>query len=172
MTSRPHISLVIAIAENGTIGRDNAIPWRLSGDMAFFKRTTMGKPVVMGRKTYESFPKRPLPGRPNLVVTRDRGFEAPGAEVFGSLGEALARAETLARELGVDEIMIVGGAQIYEQALPLATRIYLTEVHAAPDGDARFAFDRTVWREASRERHKAGEKETADYSFVVLERQA
>ncbi len=170
MTSRPHIGLVIAIAENGTIGRDNEIPWRLPGDMVHFKRVTMGKPIIAGRKTYESFPKRPLPGRPNLVVTRDRGYAAPGAEVFGSLDEAMARAETLARQLGVDEIMIVGGAQIYEQALPLATRIHLTEVHAAPEGDAHFVFDRSIWREASRERHEAGEKDSADYSFVVLER--
>lgn len=172
MTSRPHIGLVIAIAENGVIGRDNAIPWRLPGDMAHFRRVTMGKPIIAGRKTYESFPKRPLSGRPNLVVTRDRGFEARGAEVFGSLGEALARAETLARELGVNEIMIVGGAQIYEQALPRATRIHLTEVHATPQGDAHFVFDRSGWREVSRERHKAGEQDSADYSFVVMERRA
>lgn len=170
MMSRPHIGLVIAIAENGTIGRDNGLPWRLSSDMAHFKRVTMGKPIIAGRKTYESFPKRPLTGRPNLVVTRDRGYAAPGAEVFGSLGDAMARAETLAHELGVNEIMIVGGAQIYEQALPLATRIYLTEVHAAPQGDAHFTFDRSGWREVSRERHEAGEKDSADYSFVVLER--
>lgn len=163
------ISFVIAIAENGVIGRDNAMPWRLAGDMAFFKRTTMGKPIVMGRKTYESFPKRPLPGRPNLVVTRDTAYDAPGAEVFASLDAALARGETLARELGVDEVMVVGGAEIYRQALPRASRIYLTEIHARPEGDAHFTFDRAAWREVSRERHRAGEKDSADYSFVVLE---
>jgi dihydrofolate reductase len=164
------ISFVIAIAENGVIGRDGAMPWRLAGDMAFFKRTTMGKPIVMGRKTWESFPKRPLPGRPNLVVTRDAAYDAPGAEVFASLDAALARGEALARDMGADEVMVVGGSEIYRQALPRASRIYLTEVHARPEGDAHFAFDLTAWREVSRERHPAGEKDSADYSFVVLER--
>ena len=163
-----HVSFVIAIAENGVIGRDNAMPWRLAGDMAFFKRTTMGKPIVMGRKTYESFPRRPLPGRPNLVVTRDANYEAPGAEVFSSLDAAISRGVELAGEAG--EVMVIGGAEIYRQALPRATRIYLTEVHAQPEGDAHFDFDRAGWREISRERHAAGEKDSADYSFVVLER--
>ncbi len=163
-----HISFVIAIAENGVIGRDNAMPWRLSGDMAFFKRTTMGKPIVMGRKTYESFPKRPLPGRPNLVVTRDAAYEAPGAEIFDSLDAAIARGVELAGD--EDEVMIVGGAEIYRQAMPRATRIYLTEVHARPEGDAHFSLDRAGWREVSRERHVASLKDSADYSFVVLER--
>ena len=162
-----HVSFVIAIAENGIIGRDNAMPWRLAGDMAFFKRTTMGKPIVMGRKTYESFPRRPLPGRPNLVVTRDANYEAPGAEVFSSLDAAISRGVELAGEAG--EVMVIG-AEIYRQALPRATRIYLTEVHAQPEGDAHFDFDRAGWREISRERHAAGEKDSADYSFVVLER--
>nr|RAV97566.1 dihydrofolate reductase [Aerococcus urinae] len=167
-----HISFVIAIAENGVIGRDNAMPWRLASDMAFFKRTTMGKPIVMGRKTWESFPKRPLPGRPNLVVTRDKGYAAPGAEVFGSVEAAIARGKVLAAELGVDEVAIVGGAEIYRQSLAQATRIYLTEVHVRPEGDAHFTLDRSQWREVLREAHKAGEKDTADYSFVVLERKA
>ncbi len=165
-----HISFVIAIAENGIIGRDNAMPWRLAGDMAFFKRTTMGKPIVMGRKTWESFPKRPLPGRPNLVVTRDAAYAAPGAEIFGSVGDAIDHGIELAEDMGAEEVMIVGGAEIYRQALPRATRIYLTEVHAQPEGDTSFLFDRKGWREVSRERHAAGEKDSADYSFVVLER--
>ncbi|HEX7776507.1 MAG TPA: dihydrofolate reductase [Parvibaculum sp.] len=165
-----HISLVIAIAENGVIGRDNGMPWRLAGDMAFFKRTTTGKPIVMGRKTWESFPKRPLPGRPNLVVTRDAGYEAPGGEVFGSLEAAVGRGKALAAALGVDEVMIVGGAEIYKQALAFASRIYLTEVHARPEGDTHFSFDRKEWREISRERQAAGDKDSSAYSFVVLER--
>ncbi len=115
-----------------------------------------------------SFPKRPLPGRPNLVVTRDAAYDAPGAEVFGSLDAAISRGAELAGDAG--EVMIVGGAEIYRQALPRATRIYLTEVHAKPEGDAHFVFDRAVWREISRERHAAGEKDSADYSFVVLQR--
>lgn len=165
-----HLSLFIAIAENGVIGRDNAMPWRLSSDLAYLKRMTMGKPILMGRKTWESFPRRPLPGRPNLVVTRDGDYDAPGAEVFSSVDEAVARAEALARELQVDEVMVLGGAQIYEALIARATRIYLTEVHASPEGDTRFAFDRSGWREVSRERHQAGEKDSSDYSFVVLER--
>jgi dihydrofolate reductase len=165
-----HLSIFIAIAENGVIGRDNAMPWRLSSDLAYLKRMTMGKPIIMGRKTWESFPKRPLPGRPNLVVTRDRDYDAPGAEVFASVDAAVMRAEALAREMGVDEAMVLGGAQIYEALISRADRIYLTEVHASPEGDTRFQFDRSGWREVSRERHRAGEKDSADYSFVVLER--
>jgi dihydrofolate reductase len=165
-----HLSLFVAIAENDVIGRDNAMPWRLSEDLKYLKRMTMGKPILMGRKTWESFPKRPLPGRPNLVITRDAGYDAPGAEIFQSTDEAVARAEKLARELGVDEMMVLGGAQIYEALFARATRIYLTEVHDKPEGDTRFAFDRTGWREVSRERHEKAEKDTSAYSFVVLER--
>ncbi|HMM13826.1 MAG TPA: dihydrofolate reductase [Parvibaculum sp.] len=170
MTDKVHIALVVAIAENGAIGRDNGMPWRLSSDMAWFKRVTMGKPVIMGRKTWDTLPRKPLPGRPNLVVTRDGDFEAAGAEVFSSLDAALAHAQTLAVEGGAGEAMVIGGAQIYEQALARATRIYLTEVHAKPEADTYFTFDRAAWREVSRERHGAGEKDSADYSFVVLER--
>lgn len=165
-----HLSFFIAIAENGVIGRDNAMPWRLKGDLAYLKRMTMGKPILMGRKTWESFPKRPLPGRPNLVVTRDEDYDAPGAEVFKNIDEAMARAEVLARELGVEEVMVLGGAQIYEALLLRASRIYLTEVHASPEGDTRFQFDRSAWREVSRERHEAGDSDSSAYSFVVLER--
>tara|TARA_R110000868_G_scaffold32444_2_gene118027 strand:- start:1361 stop:1861 length:501 start_codon:yes stop_codon:yes gene_type:complete len=165
-----HLSFFIAIADNGVIGRDNGLPWRLKGDMAYLKRMTMGKPILMGRKTWESFPKRPLPGRPNLVITRDVAYVADGAEVFPSTESAVARAEALARELGVDEAMVLGGAQIYEALLGQATRIYLTEVHAESEGDTRFVFAREGWREVSRERHEKGEADTSDYSFVVLER--
>lgn len=165
-----HLSLFIAIADNGVIGRDNGLPWRLSGDLQYLKRMTMGKPILMGRKTWESFPKRPLPGRPNLVITRDANYDAPGAEVFGSTEAAVARAEALATELGVDEMMVLGGAQIYHALLERATRIYLTEVHDHPAGDTRFEFDHSKWHEVSRERHEQGEKDTSAYSFVVLER--
>ena len=166
----PVISLIVAIAENGVIGRANAMPWRLSGDMAWFRRVTMGKPIVMGRRTWDSFPKKPLPGRPNIIVTRDRDFRAEGAHAAASLDEALRLARQLAGGEGGGEIMIIGGAQIYEAALPLAGRIYLTEVHAKPEGDTYFRIDRAQWREVSRERHAAGEKDSADYSFVILER--
>lgn len=164
------VCFFIAIAENGVIGKDNGMPWRLSSDLKRLKEMTMGKPVIMGRKTWESFPKRPLPGRPNLVVTRDPSYEAPGAEVFQRVDYAVRRGEDLACELGVNEVMILGGAQIYEALKYRATRIYLTEVHAAPDGDTRFELDRSQWVEVSRVRYEAGEKDSAPHSFVVLER--
>lgn len=166
-----HISFVVAIAENGIIGRDNNLPWKLSGDMAFFKRVTMGKPVIMGRKTWESLPRRPLPGRPNIVVTRDPAYVAEGAEVATSAEAALARGIALAEEAGVGEVAVIGGAQLYAETFDRATRLYITEVHAAPEGDVSFpGFDRRQWREVSRERHEAGEKDSAAYSFVLLER--
>lgn len=166
-----HVSFVVAIADNGVIGRDNGLPWRLSGDMAWFRKLTMGKPVLMGRKTWDSLPRKPLPGRPNLVITRAAGFQAAGAEVFTSREMALVRAQLLAEAAGVDEVMVIGGAQIYEALFDLATRLYITEVHETPEGDVSFpSFDATAWREVMRERHEAGEKDSAAYSFVVLER--
>ena len=165
-----HLSLFIAIADNGVIGRDNGLPWRLSDDLKYLKRMTMGKPIVMGRKTWESFPKRPLPGRPNLVVTRDAGYDAPGAEVFTTTDAAIERGNALGQELGVDEVMVLGGAQIYHALLERATRIYLTEVHDHPVGDTRFEFDHSRWHEVSRAYHEQGEGDSSAYSFVVLER--
>jgi dihydrofolate reductase len=166
-----HVCFVVAIADNGVIGRDNGLPWRLSSDMAFFKRVTMGKPIIMGRKTWESLPKKPLPGRTNIVVTRDAGYAAEGAELAMSASAALALGRALAVQAGADEIMVIGGAQLYAEVFDHADRLYITEVHTAPEGDVSFpAFDRRQWREVSRERHAAGEKNSADYSFVVLER--
>ena len=155
------VSLVLAMAENGVIGKGGALPWRIPEDMRHFKALTMGKPCIMGRKTWDSLPKKPLPGRANIVVTRDRNFGAEGAIVAHSLDDALAHAEN------AEEIAIIGGAEIYAAALPRATRIYLTEVHAAFDGDATMPpFDRTIWPETARENH-AGDP---SYSFVTLER--
>ena len=166
-----HVSFVVAIADNGVIGRDNALPWRLSGDMAFFKRVTMGKPVIMGRKTWESLPRKPLPGRTNIVVTRDAGYVAEGAEVVTGTEAALKRGFELAKRVGVDEVAVIGGAQLYAEMFDHATRLYITEVHAEPEGDVSFpAFDMSQWQEVSRERHEAGEKDSAAYSFVLLER--
>ncbi|WOF74633.1 dihydrofolate reductase [Parvibaculaceae bacterium PLY_AMNH_Bact1] len=166
-----HVCLFVAIAENGVIGKDGAMPWRLSGDLQYLKRMTMGKPIIMGRKTWESFPRRPLPGRPNLVVTRDPDYDAPGGEVFTSVDAALARAEALCGELDVEEIMILGGAEIYAATLPKATRIYLTEVHASPEGDTRFPeFDRSGWREVRNVRQPRDERDSDEYSLLVLER--
>jgi len=158
------IVLVLAMADNGVIGDAGAIPWRISDDMKRFKALTMGKPIVMGRKTWESFPKRPLPGRTNIVITRDKGYRAEGAAVVHSLDEALARAEAESPA----EIAIVGGAEIYRAALPRAGRIELTEVHMDAKGDARLApFDNTVWRETAREDHATAEG--LRYSYVRLE---
>lgn len=154
------VSLVVARARNGVIGADGAIPWRLSTDMARFKAVTMGKPIVMGRKTWESFPRRPLPGRPNLVLTREASFRAPRAWVFASLDAALGAA----RAMG-EEICIVGGGVLYAQALPLADRLYLTEVDAAPEGGTRFTFDERAFRETAREDFPAGPKD--DHPFVI-----
>jgi len=151
------ITLVLAAAENGVIGAKGAIPWRLPDDMKRFKALTMGKPVVMGRKTWDSLPKKPLPGRENIVVTRDEAFQAEGARVVHSIADVLK-----------GEVMVIGGAEIYRAALPLATRIELTEVHGEFAGDAMFTFDRAPWREIARERHVS--PEGLAYSYVTLTR--
>ena len=131
------ISLIWAMAENGVIGRDNRLPWRLPVDMKHFMTTTMGKPVIMGRKTLESM-KSPLPGRTNIVLTRDPLWQRDGVQVVGELSEALDLAEQQGLIDGVDETMIIGGAEIYALALPLAERLYVTRVHAEPAGDVYF----------------------------------
>lgn len=162
------IALVVAMADNGVIGRGGDLPWRLPEDLKYFRAVTMGKPIVMGRRTYESI-GRPLPGRANIVVTRNPAFEAEGVDVVATLDEALLVAERRAGEAGVGEIMIIGGAEIYRAVLPRADRIYLTEVHDAVEGDTVFpAFDRDAWREASREDRTA--EGGIAISFVVLER--
>lgn len=164
------VALIVARADNGVIGREGGLPWHLSGDLKFFKAQTLGKPVVMGRKTFQSI-GRPLPGRPNLLVSRDPGFRPEGTEVFAALGGALARAQDLAADGGATEVMVIGGGQIYAEALPLASRIYLTEVHAAPDGDTRFpGLDPAQWREVRRDPPASGGDGQPDYSIVVLER--
>jgi len=158
------ISLIVALARNRVIGRDNQLPWRLSADLQHFKGLTMGKPIVMGRKTHESI-GRPLPGRANIVVTRDSGFSAEGCRVVHSIDEALVAAGD------VDEVMIMGGENLYSQLLPRADRLYLTEVQAEVSGDAWFPeFDATQWQELERESHRADENNEFDYDFVVLAR--
>ncbi len=173
MTAPPKIALVVAIARNGAIGIDDGLPWRLPGDLAFFKRTTMGKPILMGRKTWQSLPRRPLPGRPNIVVSRAMGAqEAEGAHLVHSLEDGYATANTLAVQAGADEICVIGGAEIYRQALERADRIYLTEVNAEPAADTFFpAFDRTQWDEAWREPGPPA-ADAPPYSFVLLTRKA
>ena len=156
------ITLVLAMAENGVIGNSGAIPWRITEDMKRFKALTVGKAVVMGRKTWDSLPRKPLTDRINIVVTRQAGWAADGAVTASSLDDALDKAGNAA------DVMVIGGGEIYRAALTRADRIELTEVHGAFDGDAHFVFDRASWREDARETHK-----TADglaYSYVTLTR--
>jgi dihydrofolate reductase len=161
------IALIVARAGNGVIGRRGGLPWRLPEDLRRFKALTLGKPCVMGRKTWESLPKKPLPGRSNIVVTRDQAFHADGATVAHALDDAIALAE---RE-NPEEIMIMGGAEIFREALPRADRIYLTEVHGALEGDVVMPpFDTQQWREASREDHPPSASGAIGFSYVTLER--
>ncbi len=164
------IALVVAVARNGVIGRDGDLPWRISSDLKRFKQVTLGKPVVMGRKTWDSLPRKPLPGRANIVISRTLA-EAPGAQVCADLDAALDAARAAARADGAAEICIIGGAQIYAAALERAARIYLTEVDLAPRGGSRFpALDPAVWREVSAERVEAGEGDDAAFTARLLER--
>lgn len=166
----PKLTLVVAIAKNGVIGRDGDLPWRLSSDLKRFKAATMGKPVLMGRKTWESLPRKPLPGRPNLILTRDANFAAPDAWVYTDLAAMLAAGRAMAATAGVEEACIIGGAQLYGATLPLADRIVLTEVNLEPAGDAHLELDLASWREVSREHVERGEKDDADFVVRVLER--
>lgn len=169
--SLPSLVLVVARGANGVIGRDGDLPWRLRSDLQRFKAITVGKPCIMGRRTWESLPLKPLPGRLNLVLSRDESFTARGAVVCTTLDEAIEIARETAEEDGVDEICVIGGVALFEKALPRARRLYLTEVEAAPDGDVMFpAFDETGWIELSSDAHPAGEKDDHGFVFRVLER--
>ncbi|MDA9503311.1 diacylglycerol kinase [Bradyrhizobium sp. CCBAU 11386] len=163
------IVFVVATAENGVIGAGNAIPWRLKSDMARFKALTIGKPVIMGRRTFESL-RRPLPGRTNIVITRDAAYRAAGAVVTTSAAdaEAIARGDALRRS--VTEIAVIGGAEIYRQWLDRADRLEITEVHARPEGDTHFGIDTAEWEETARIRHPAGPDDSADFSYVTYRR--
>jgi len=164
------VALIVAAASNGVIGRNNQLPWYLPNDLKYFKQATLGKPVVMGRKTYESIGK-PLPGRTNIVVTRQSDWQAEGVRVVNSLDEALAMAESIAEIDGAEELMVIGGAQIYNEAFKRATRLYFTQVHAEIEGDAYFpVVEPAEWREVAREDFAAEGPNPYDYSFVVLER--
>lgn len=158
------------MAENGVIGHNNRLPWRLKSDMQHFRRVTMGKPVIMGRKTFQSLPQ-PLKGRTTIVVSRDRGLTAPGAIVACGLDSALAAARGDALRRGADAIMVAGGGDIYTQTLPLADRLLVTLVHGSCDGDATFpAIDRSGWHEVERAEHVAGPNDSVDFAFVRFER--
>ncbi|MET4294331.1 dihydrofolate reductase [Bradyrhizobium sp. LB8.2] len=163
------IVFVVAIAENGVIGAGNAIPWRLKSDMARFRALTIGKPVIMGRKTFESLP-RPLRGRTNIVITRDADYRATGAIVTTSAADAGAVARGDALRRSVAEIAVIGGAEIYRQWLDRADCLEITEVHARPEGDTYFDIDKADWDEVARVRHPAGPDDSADYSYVTYRR--
>jgi dihydrofolate reductase len=164
------ILLVAAIAQNGVIGRGNALPWRRKSAMQHFRTLTMGKPVVRGRKTYLSI-GRPLKGRTTIVVSRDRGFTAPGIVVAPSLDAALATARGDALRRNADTIVVAGGADIYAQAMPLATQLAVTHVHKRIDGDAYFpAIDSNEWHESARSEHEAAAEDEAAFAFVTYER--
>jgi dihydrofolate reductase len=166
------VSFIVAVAENGVIGRGGALPWHVPSDLKTFKRITMGKPVIMGRKTYASIGK-PLPGRDNIVVTRDAGFSAAGTSRAASIDEALDIARHKAAERGVDEIMVIGGAEIFALTLSIADRIYLTRIHAHPHGDVTFAEpDPNIWREVSRSPLQPDPRDEAAATLLILERAA
>jgi dihydrofolate reductase len=163
---QPLISLIAAMAENGTIGRDNSLPWRLADDLQRFKALTMGKLLLMGRKTYESI-GRPLPGRTNLVLTRDREWRAEGVVVVRSLGQALSCARD------AEELVAIGGAEIYRLLMPFARRLYLTLVHAEIAGDRFFPdFDPTQWADVECHSYPADERNAYPFTFVTLERKS
>ena len=164
------ISLVVAVADNGVIGRDGTLPWRLSADLKTFRRLTMGKPLIMGRRTFESL-KKPLDGRDNIIITRSSGYRPAGTILAGDFAAALDIARECAMKRGVDEIAVIGGTTVFEAALPLAHRIYKTEVHASPAGDAFFPdIDWRNWLEVSREPLPRGPHDDCTSTLVVLER--
>ncbi|HTO78911.1 MAG TPA: dihydrofolate reductase [Methylocystis sp.] len=166
----PEVVAIVAVAKNGVIGARGGLPWRISGDLKRFKALTMGKPLILGRRTFESLP-RALPGRELVVVTREPRFLAPGAHVARSPGEALAVAREIARNSDAKEICVGGGAEIYRALLEATDRIELTEIDLNPEGDAFLPpFDPVEWRETGRVLTQRGPKDEADYAFVTLER--
>lgn len=166
---KPVVSMIAAMAQNRVIGVNNDLPWDIPEDLEYFRNMTRGKPCLMGRKTYESLPFRPLPKRPNIIITRDDAYDVPeGVLLAANIEDGLNVAKTEAERIGVDEIMVMGGGQIYKQALPFADRIYLTEIDAEIDGDTIFPeFSMDEWREVSRQ---IKTDHAPNYHFVVYER--
>jgi len=158
------VSIVVAAAQNGVIGRDNDLPWRLPADLVHFKRLTMGHPIVMGRKTFESI-GRPLPGRQNIVITTDKDFQAGGCIIAHTIEEALQAAKA------ANEVFIIGGSSIFDAAMPLVDKIYLTRVLADVEGDRYFNFESKKWKLIKSEKHPADAKNQYDYEFQIWERQ-
>lgn len=159
------ISMIAAMTKDRVIGINNSLPWKLPGDMQWFRQQTMGKPIIMGRKTFESFGAKPLPGRQNIIITHDPDYQAEGCDVAHSIDDALALAST------AEEVMVIGGASFYEQMLPRAQRLYLTYVDAEVEGDAWFPeFSLNEWKEIERIDNPADEKNSCGYHFVIYER--
>ncbi len=169
--SLPTVALVFARARNGVIGKDGGLPWRLKSDLALFKAVTLFKPVIMGRKTWDSLPRAPLPGRLNIVLSRDGSFEPDQALVCETFNDALDIAREQAVDDGAEEVCVIGGAAIFEAAWPKAKRLYITEVQADVEGDVSFPpFDEGLWKEVRREEHPAGDGDEYPFIFRVLER--
>lgn len=164
------VAIIVAMAQNNVIGKDNQLPWRIPADLKYFKSMTMGKPMIMGRKTFESIGK-PLPGRTTIVVTKNKQFSFPGVLVAYSVDEALRQACEVATDSGVGEVMVVGGAQLYAECLPLADRLYITEIKAVVDGDAYFpSLTPDVWYQEERDDFPKDERNEHPYSFAVYSR--
>jgi len=170
VTTSARITFVVAVAENGVIGRNGELPWRLPTDLKRFRKLTLGKPVIMGRKTYESIGK-PLDGRHTIVVTRQPGYAPAGVHVVASVEDAIALGHRLAAERGADEVAVIGGAAIFAAVLARADRVFLTRVHGAPDGDVHFpALDARHWVEVVREPMPQGPNDQFPADFIVLDR--
>lgn len=168
--TKPRLAAVVAVARNGVIGRDGDLPWRIPSDLKRFKAVTLGKPVIMGRRTWDSLPRRPLPGRPNYVISRTLD-EAEDALVFNDPDQALAHARDAARALGVEEVCLIGGAQLYADLLALTERIYFTQVDLEPQGDAVFPhLDLAQWDETSAEAFSAQPGDDAGFTLRILDR--
>ncbi|MCL4141940.1 UNVERIFIED_CONTAM: hypothetical protein GTU68_014385 [Idotea baltica] len=166
MDDNVKLSLIVARGRNGVIGNAGTLPWRLKSDLAFFKKVTLGKPIIMGRKTWESLPRKPLPGRENIVLTRDWAYKAEGARVYSSFAASRHAAKAVAQREGVSEVFVIGGATIYADAIGIADRIYLTDVDAAPEGDVFFPpIEDAAWKEVASEAVSAGQND--DHAFVI-----
>ena len=170
-TNKITLASIVAVAQNGVIGKDNGMPWHIPSEFAYFRRMTLGKPIIMGRKSFESLGSKPLPKRTNIVVTRDPSWRAPDVMACTSLEDAIATARRIATGRGVDTIFITGGAEIYKLAMPLIDTLYLTEIHLSPEGTTFFPeFDRSQFVETGRLEQPQIEGEEAGYTITVLER--
>jgi len=165
------LSMIVATADNNIIGKDNTMPWHLPADLAYFKKVTLGKPIIMGRKTYESI-GRPLPGRRNIVISRDASYTAEGIDTVTSVEQALALVDGTNGDAAVDEIMVIGGGAIYKHCLPKADRLYITHIKAAIDGDTQFPhYDDGSWQKVSSEQRLSDEKNAYDLDFCIYQRE-